>query len=106
MMMIKATYLRHNRGMSINAINSYEAGEKPASKWAKELGITTEQVRFLLVETGWHHTGKFANQTNFFRLPEDEDELTLLMELAGDDYIPFSKKKFWKKIEELKNNFK
>jgi hypothetical protein len=82
--------------MSVNAMLAYEDGEKPKSKWTKaamlyEIGEVlfdldfsdedTERImaaigkmkkdeifdRFL-VWSSWHHTGKFANCTDFYEI--------------------------------------
>lgn len=84
--------------MSINAMLAYEDGEKPKSKWTKramlyEIGEVlfdldlpdedTERImgtigkmkkdeifdRFL-VWSSWHHTGKFANCTDFYEVSD------------------------------------
>ena len=94
----KATYLRHRRGMSIRAIIAYEQGEMPATKWAKELGLSTEQVRELLTFSSWHHTGKYARKTKFYSLPDIE----ILYERAQNNVSP-RKKKFWSYVNSMSN---
>jgi len=94
----KATYLRHRRGMSIRAMIAYEQGEMPATKWAKELGLSTEQVRELLTFSSWHHTGKYARRTEFYSLPDQE----ILYERAQNSVSP-RKKKFWSYVNEMLN---
>jgi hypothetical protein len=96
--MNKASYLRHGRGMSIRAIEAYQQGEMPATKWAKELGLTTEEVRELLTFSSWHHTGKYARRTEFYTLPEEE----VLYERAKNS-VSSRKKKFWSYINEMSN---
>lgn len=71
--------------MSRNAERAYDNGEKPLSKWSKDdiiyeirksygkeagekaKGLTAEELRgFFLTDAGWHHTGKYFNQTAFY----------------------------------------
>ena len=80
-------------GMSNNAVDAYENGEKPISKWTKSVILeeienmgwnaenfrkykVSELRRNLLEKSSWHHTSKFFNQTVFYALEEDltEDE--------------------------------
>ena len=79
--------------MSRNAASAYEDGEMPMSKWAKKAILTAIQGfcgeydleydpsverlakaelfdRFLEYSS-WHHTSKFVNETDFYRLNED-----------------------------------
>ncbi len=81
--------------MSNRAVEAYENGEKPLSKWRKtdiiyaiakidkEKAKALKKVRLsvlkdhLLTETGWHHTSKFCNETSFYSIDEDYiEELT------------------------------
>lgn len=69
--------------MSNNAIEAYEKGLMPLSKWSKEqaqelsdlLGTKVKvlQLKKLLKkygERGYHHTSKFYNQTKFYSIAE------------------------------------
>jgi len=94
----KASYLRHRRGMSIRAMIAYKQGEMPATKWAKELGLSTAQVRDLLDFSSWHHTGKYARKTEFYTLPEKE----VLFEKAKSR-VSHRKRKFWNYVNEMSN---
>jgi hypothetical protein len=80
--------------MSENAVYAYENGEKPKSKWTKkamleaiegycnESGLPYEGqfskmkkddiFRELFHWTSWHHTGKYANETDFYGLDEEK----------------------------------
>ena len=93
----------YNYSMSNNAVEAYENGEKPWSKWTKgdilravsrwvrdggELGCDFKLLsktkaetlrRGLLSCTSWHHTSKFFNTTDFFSL-----EPTRLVELTDE----------------------
>ena len=78
--------------MSVRAMEAYEAGERPRSKWTKALMLAAirdacrdaERVmlpevaklrkddvfsRFFVV-TSWHHTSKYANATDFYGVDE------------------------------------
>ena len=79
--------------MSNRAVLAYEFGEKPKSKWTKtamleaiedacdELGIAYDATRFRFTKaelfdqffkwTSWHHTGKYANETDFYGVDAD-----------------------------------
>lgn len=79
--------------MSTRAVIAYESGERPKSKWTKaamleaiedycdEHGIEFDETRFRLTKSelfdrffewkSWHHTGKYANVTDFYGVDED-----------------------------------
>ncbi len=78
--------------MSNNAVEAYENGEKPMSKWtkadilyelkkvdpgsvelAKKLTVSELKGR-LLKRTSWHHTSSKFNQTDFYSFDEIEAE--------------------------------
>ena len=86
----------HGCSMSMNAVLAYEDGEKPKSKWTKKAMLATiEDVLYFddvytednfqifqsmnkdelfdscFMWTSWHHTGKFANETDFYGVDED-----------------------------------
>lgn len=77
--------------MSNNAVNAYENGEMPYSKWTKTEIIDAAVKKFelsddeiktlksykaavlkegLLVKTSWHHTSEYYNRTDFYSLGE------------------------------------
>ena len=81
--------------MSNNAVDAYENGEKPLSKWRKsdileaieeseiELKCSMEKLRKLPVKvlkevclsySSWHHTSNHYNKTDFYSLNEDKIE--------------------------------
>lgn len=78
--------------MSVGAVEAYEAGEKPLSRWTKsELldylpmaiydqakKLTADELKDeLLSISSWHHTGKYFNQTNFYSIDDEAvDRLT------------------------------
>lgn len=94
--------------MSVNARNAYEAGEMPFSKWTKseiikrateannseilpiieKLKLDTLKSEFLY-NSGWHHTSKFYNKTDFYAFDIDKfnnmkkEEATALLEKQG-----------------------
>ena len=79
--------------MSTRAVIAYESGERPKSKWTKqamleaiercchENGVEFDQRRYSMVKadmletffewTSWHHTGKYANVTDFYGVNEE-----------------------------------
>ena len=74
------------RKMSYRAHQAYENGEKPLSKRKKdeildllsqesELDFTDMTLpmlkEFFLIKSGWHHTGKFCNCTDFYSIDFD-----------------------------------
>jgi len=84
----------YHYSMSNNAIDAYERGEMPMSKWTKtailqrleeQFEVKDEHFAFfrtlslkclkekLLVECGWHYTSKFFNITEFYDVEYDED---------------------------------
>ena len=80
--------------MSENAMTAYELGEKPRSKWTKKAmleaieetlylnNISSEKIiifssmkkdelfNMCFTWTSWHHTGKYANETDFYGVDE------------------------------------
>lgn len=81
--------------MSNNAVDAYENGEKPLSKWRKsdilkaieesemELKCSIEKLRKLPVKilkevclcySSWHHTSNHYNETDFYSLDEEKIE--------------------------------
>ena len=90
--------VRYNQGgyvgcsMSVNAALAYEDGEMPKSKWSKRAmlaaiadycdlcgipydGSAARLTKDALFERffewkSWHHTGKYANETDFYGLNE------------------------------------
>ena len=97
-----------NQSMSVRAANAYEHGERPASRWSKRAildaamteGFDADEVKrlaayplsalraALLSMSGWHHTSKTFNRTNFYMFdadPADADaRLPRLDALAAD----------------------
>jgi len=92
MMDVNSGYIGHS--MSRRAAEAYEDGEMPKSKWTKKAmvaaiqsycdefdmsfdpnvlkGMHKDEVfeRFFH-ESSWHHTSKFFNETDFYKLDED-----------------------------------
>lgn len=83
--------------MSNNAVEAYESGEKPLSKWTKkeiidaiEEAVNTGEIELkadfskikelplkalkeiCLYQSSWHHTSKHFNKTKFYSLDLDE----------------------------------
>lgn len=104
-----ATYLRHGRGMSLRAMAAYAAGEMPKSKWTKTLMLDAIRVicddegwDYQLLEpvikpmrkdmifdtffkmTSWHHTGKYARETEFYA-PTSQLVALVYLPLARDE---------------------
>lgn len=89
----------HGYSMSNNAVQAYEDGERPISKWKKEdiigsieemdgngeisLQCSLSALKKLpegalkeacLSYSSWHHTGKYYNETEFYSLDEERIE--------------------------------
>lgn len=85
--------------MSNNAVQAYEDGEKPYSKWTKKAileAIDKETNRssnefknvpvavlreMFLYCSSWHHTSKYYNQTDFYSLDTEKVENITKQEL-------------------------
>ena len=99
------------RGMSNRAVMAYEAGERPLSRWTKDL-VKSEVEKMagrdvarilmelplkdlkdaLLYNSSYHHTGRYFNRTDFYSINEDVASLT--EEQARqfvDDYKAYTK---------------
>lgn len=92
--------------MSNRAVDAYEDGEMPLSKWTKKMIIsevvehehfTEEELKkypknvlaeYFLFESSWHHTSKFCNATDFYSIDED-----------------IAKEGFVKELEEIKKRY-
>lgn len=105
--------------MSNRAVDAYEDGEMPLSKWTKKMIIrevvehehfTEEELmkypkkvlaEYFLFESSWHHTSKFCNATDFYSIDEDIAEEGSIEELEeiNKRYTPERKTK--KEIEKL-----
>lgn len=78
--------------MSNRAVEAYDDGEMPLSKWSKEKIIievveydcfTKEDLKkytkkvlakYFLERSSWHHTGKFCNETDFYSINSNRAE--------------------------------
>ena len=81
--------------MSNNAVDAYESGEKPMSKWTKTEMLKAIPAEYrdsfkgfkaailknvLLRESSWHHTSSHYNRTYFYAVVEiDEDNAAALI---------------------------
>lgn len=80
--------------MSENAWNAHLSGEKTLGEWRKDdfVNLFCEELQplaskltlnelksELLTSTGWHHTGKYYNKTDFYEVDED-----YLQEMTAD----------------------
>lgn len=83
--------------MSNNAVQAYECGEKPYSKWTKSdilgeipgdlLGsakkLTLSELKGLFLHrTSWHHTSSHYNRTDFYSVEADgvtADQITAII---------------------------
>ena len=89
----------YNFSMSNNAVDAYECGEMPLSKWSKAdiiAAIDRDMVnddkialikkaplkacKRLLTQSSWHHTSLYYNHTNFYTVDNDR-----LEEISIDD---------------------
>ncbi len=111
--------------MSNNAVDAYENGETPLSKWRKsdileaieeseiELKCSIEKLRKLPVKilkevclrySSWHHTSNHYNETDFYSLDEERienltdtkiDELLIDYEVNKKEEVKLTEEK-WK----------
>jgi hypothetical protein len=93
-----ASYFRRGFTMSRNARISHKKNEHPITQWIKILGIDKETIKKMLVYVGIHHTGLYAKRTQFYRLPnfDNEKELSRFYEVFHS--MPVTKRKFIKYI--------
>lgn len=107
--------------MSNNAVEAYDRGEMPLSKWSKTeilnaLGNaydqeTVEEAKKLnaselrdmfLTKTGYHHTGKFYNSTNFYIFDDYRDKNETLEEIRSSVQYNKRMKELAKKTPKVK----
>lgn len=103
-----------NQSMSERAAEAYDRNSMPLSRWTKEKII--EEVNFVnknininkmtlklmkmlfLVQNGWHHTGKYFNKTNFYKINADyvenltQEQIDLIVENDKKERKPREKK--------------
>lgn len=107
------------QSMSVRARAAYNAGEQPKSYWTKEAIIsevtsisdkfTEEQLNkylkhtlevFFLKFSSWHHTGKYACETDFYKI--SVDKFTTLERLNRCDADERAERKEKKKVRPQK----
>ena len=91
----------HGFSMSNRAVQAYESGEKPKSKWTKSdilagleaLDLSEDKMAVLkklpkkvicdnlLTKTSWHHTSSYYNSTDFYSIDEKKAEEMTVQEL-------------------------
>lgn len=109
--------------MSNRAVDAYEDGEMPLSKWTKKMIISevvehehfTEEglkkypknvlAEYFLFESSWHHTSSYCNKTYFYSIDEDiakEGSIEELEEIKKRHAPERKPKKDFKKLEARK----
>ena len=91
-----AKYFRRGFTMSRRAYISHKKNEHPLTHWMKEFNLDKETTSKLLVFAGHHHTGKYAQRTKFYRLPDLTNEKERIRFFRTYHSIPSSRKKFFK----------
>lgn len=95
--------------MSNNAVDAYNSGEKPFSKWTKseilkeieslnvktfelfkKMKVKTLKDNFLY-KSSWHHSSKFYNEVNFYSV--DTDKIESISEKELNELLNISVKK-------------
>lgn len=107
--------------MSNNAIEAYNNGERPLSKWnkkavieyiAEDLGVSTEEVQlkynydYYLTKKSYHHTSCKYNKTDFYTVWYEEKDLIINADVKKRQQLREVEE--WlsndlKKLEELKS---
>lgn len=82
--------------MSRRAYISHKKNEHPITHWMKEFNLDKETVMKLLVFAGHHHTGKYAQRTKFYRLPDLKNERERKNFFRVCNSIPATKRKFFR----------
>lgn len=109
--------------MSNRAVDAYEDGEMPLSKWTKKMIIsevvehehfTEEELKkyhknvlaeYFLFESSWHHTSSYCNKTYFYSIDEyiaKEGSIEELEEINKRYTLERKPKKEIKKLEARK----
>lgn len=99
------------QSMSVRASAAYDNGEMPKSKWTKQAILGALEYMFgeqeasgfrsfskdklfdaIMINSSWHHTGKFANATNFYSPDRiyaikfaDENHIASMSSLVSSD---------------------
>lgn len=116
------------KGMSNRAVDAYENGEKPLSKWTKAeidsaikndeditkevadalLSLPLKAKKTLLYQSSWHHTGLRYNRTDFYSLKYLGDFTVEDVERFKNEWNQYEKdkKEYPQKIEEARKNLK
>ncbi len=89
-----ANYFRRGFTMSRRARISHKNKEHPITHWIKILAIDKETIKKMLICIGVHHTGMYAQRTQFYRLPRLNNEKELQRFYKEFHSIPATKRKF------------
>ncbi len=109
------------QSMSVRAREAYDAGEQPKSYWTKEAIIdeitsisnkfTEEQLNkysrqtlkeLFLQFAGWHHTGKYAKDTDFYKVSSSSVESMTIEQLNQREETNKAERKEKKNIKPQK----
>jgi len=109
-----ASYFRRGFTMSYRARKSHKNNEHPITHWIKILAIDKETIIKMLVYVGVHHTGLYAQRTDFYRLPKLNSDKELARFYKVFYSIPATKRKFinymagylQQEVKEMNFNFK
>lgn len=83
--------------MSVNMAEAQSEGRLPASKAAKELGVSTEAIKTVLTPTEWHHASSWYNKVDVYDINP-----YLAIKNGGDlSKLGYSEEE----IEEFKQNY-
>jgi hypothetical protein len=89
-----ASYFRRGFTMSRRARISHKNNEHPITHWIKVLAIDKETIKKMLIYAGVHHTGLYAQRTQFYRLPKLNNEMELARFYKVFHSMPATKRKF------------
>ena len=94
--------------MSVRANNAYAEGKLPASKGAKEIGISTELFRAIFQPSEWHHTSKHFNSTDFYAMPSIWERIArepeISLRIREEVKSPAKKQEWWHRAVEARIN--
>lgn len=104
--------------MSNRAVEAYSNGEMPLSNWSKQAILDAypeeiaEKLKKFNLETlrnnclkysGWHHTGKYCNKTDFYEIIEDIDLSNITVYKTEKNKVEIEKNIYYHGSYEIKN---
>lgn len=91
---IAGYYKNHGFMMSRRGREAMANNEFPIHHWIERFLMPEDQIEKLLIYMGMHHTGKYGDETKFYRLPDPYDTQELMLIYHAFHSTPATKLNF------------